>query len=131
MTNASSWTIKGKRPKFPTEAWVKKQVKSQLEQLGAWYFMPYGAGMGRSGIPDFICCCKGLFASIEVKKSGGKVSKLQEAENKGISLCGGWAYLVDENGLQRLWAALSSFYSPISHYHNRVLSKIDLRGADK
>jgi len=121
----AQWVIKGRRPKFPDEAWVKKQVKSQLEQLEIWYYMPNGGYYSTSGIPDFVCCDDGSFLGIETKDSDGKWSQAQQDRAKEIIENGGFYVLVDEDGLFALWDLNSN--GPRT-FHKGFF---DLRGADK
>lgn len=121
------WKIKGRRPKYPNEAWVKKQVKDQLEALkeryeDIWWYMPNGGYYGVSGIPDFIICFFGRFVSIETKDTDGKWSQAQQDKQKDISNAGGCYFLVDEDGIFTLWKYLS-----ITDLNGGFF---DLRGAD-
>jgi hypothetical protein len=52
------------------EGRVKAQVRKLLQELGIWYYQPVQNGMGRVGIPDFICCWRGNFIAIETKAPG-------------------------------------------------------------
>ena len=47
------------------EAKVKVKVKRILAEVGAWYCMPRGTVLGRSGVPDFLVCLHGRFIDIE------------------------------------------------------------------
>ena len=49
----------------------------------------HGGMYGTSGIPDIICCLDGRFIGIEVKRPGGKVSRLQEITLRKIETAGG------------------------------------------
>ena len=59
------------------EGHEKKEIKKYLDSIGAWYFCPYMAGMGKSGVPDIIACIVGHFVGIEVKREGKRPTKLQ------------------------------------------------------
>jgi len=52
------------------EGKVKKDVRAFLKEKGAWYYQPVQNGMGQVGIPDFICCYRGMFLAIETKAPG-------------------------------------------------------------
>lgn len=52
------------------EGRVKLAVKRFLTEAGIWFFMPVQTGYGVGGIPDFICCWRGLFIAIECKAPG-------------------------------------------------------------
>ena len=43
----------------------------------------------KAGIPDIICCYKGIFIGIETKVGKNKMSKLQEEHKKEIEKAGG------------------------------------------
>lgn len=84
------------------EALVKRNVKRILVECGVYFFMPYQAGMGRSGIPDVIACHKGHFLGIECKAGKGKTTALQDRELAGIAAAGGAALIINETNLQLL-----------------------------
>jgi len=77
------------------EGRVKEKIKKVLKQYEVWHFMPVSNGMGQMGIPDFVCCTKGLFFTIEAKKPGGKPTKLQEMQMNKIRIAGGRAFVID------------------------------------
>lgn len=52
------------------EGKLKHAVKKELKARSIFYFMPVSNGMGQVGIPDFICCCRGMFLAIETKAPG-------------------------------------------------------------
>jgi 4-aminobutyrate aminotransferase-like enzyme len=64
------------------EGKVKASVKYAMKKLGVWAYMPVQNGMGRVGIPDFICCVPteitpdmvgktiGVFMGVETKAPG-------------------------------------------------------------
>ena len=76
------------------EAKTKNAVKKMLEAMGVYYFMPFGGGYGRSGIPDIIGCVNGQFLAIECKAGKGKTTALQNRELQRIADAGGEALVV-------------------------------------
>ena len=84
------------------EAKVKKQVKTLLTQLGAYYVMPVTGGYGRQGVPDFLVCYKGRFIGIETKAGKGKTTALQDMNLQAIGTAGGVALVVYENDIDKL-----------------------------
>ena len=84
------------------EGAVKNRVKKELDELGAYYFMPATGGFGRSGIPDFVGCHKGVFFAIECKAGKGTPTALQERELKNIKRAGGQAWVVNETNVELL-----------------------------
>ena len=79
------------------EGKVKEACKRYLKGLGAWYFMPVSNGMGQVGIPDIICCYKGLFIAIETKAPGKRANTTpnQDRVIEAIQKADGWAVVVD------------------------------------
>lgn len=84
------------------EGKVKADVKKALAAEGVYYFMPVSNGMGRHGIPDFICCVGGIYLAIETKAGKGKTTALQEREMQHIRDAGGHALVVREDGIDAL-----------------------------
>ncbi len=50
-----------------TEAALKKEIKAYLTSVGAW-FDGSVRSYGRRGVPDILCCYRGRFLAIEVKR---------------------------------------------------------------
>lgn len=84
------------------EAHVKKQVKQILAKHKVWYFMPAMSGFGRAGIPDFICCIRGRMLGIETKAKNGKLTRIQEIEQKAINDAGGVCVVLRPDRVQAL-----------------------------
>lgn len=80
---------------------VKVKVVAFLRDAGVYYFSPATWGMGRSGVPDLVCCVAGKFLAIECKANGNKPTALQRAEINGIIESGGTAIVVDETNWER------------------------------
>jgi hypothetical protein len=59
------------------EGRVKDKIKRVLKSHGFWYYMPMQNGMGVVGVPDFVCCVRGLFVGIEAKAPGRVATKDQ------------------------------------------------------
>lgn len=80
------------------EGKVKHEVKKILNANGVWYYMPVQNGMGRVGIPDFICCWKGRFVAIECKAPGKRSNTTpnQDKVLEEINTAGGWTRVVDD-----------------------------------
>ena len=76
------------------EARCKRRVRDILDTNGVYHFMPFGAGAGRAGIPDIICCVNGFFLAIECKAGKGKTTALQDRELSRIRDAGGNAIVV-------------------------------------
>ncbi len=82
-----------------TEADVKKEIKTYLTSIGAWWMMHVPSGFGRNGIPDFVGCYRGWFLGIEVKRppEGGEKNpeptKWQAREIEDIRKAEGVAFV--------------------------------------
>lgn len=88
------------------ETKIQKQVQGYLKSIGAYCFKVHGSIYMRAGIPDIICCYKGLFIGIETKDGGNTPSELQKAHGRQIQKAKGIfivAYSVEdvENELKR------------------------------
>lgn len=84
------------------EGKVKAEVKTILNRLGIYWFCPRGTALGRSGIPDFVCCYKGAFVGIETKAGSNKPTALQTRELELIRNASGFAFVVNEENLKDL-----------------------------
>jgi hypothetical protein len=87
------------------EGKVKDKIKKILKEYNIYYTMPYGAGYGKAGVPDFLCCMNGQFLAIEAKANGGKTTALQDKNHHDITISGGTVWVVDENNINlfELW----------------------------
>lgn len=81
---------------------VKDRVVKLLKAHGVYYFFPATFGMGRSGVPDIICCINGKFLAVECKAGSNKPTALQERELQAIADAGGVAFVVNEDNLKML-----------------------------
>jgi hypothetical protein len=81
---------------------VKNKVVQILKQYEAYYFFPATYGMGRSGVPDIICCYRGCFIGIECKAGSNKPTPLQERELTAIKEAGGLSCVLNESNLPLL-----------------------------
>jgi Holliday junction resolvase len=93
------------------EGRVKEAIKKYLKSIGAWYFMPVSNGMGQVGIPDIICCYKGVFVAIEAKAPGKKanLTENQKRVMDAIRTADGWAWVCDDpTDLPMLFTALDA-----------------------
>lgn len=79
------------------ESQLTSQIKNYLKMKGAYCEKIFGGGFQSSGIPDILCCYKGLFIAIEVKSPTGKgrASDIQKLKVKTIRQCGGIAFITD------------------------------------
>lgn len=85
---------------------VKDQVVKTLKANGVYYFFPATFGMGRSGVPDIICCVEGRFLAIECKAGNNKPTALQDREMNAIVTSGGSAMVINEENLHEVGTAI-------------------------
>ena len=88
------------------EGKVKKRVVDELKKYGVYYFCPRGTIMGRAGVPDFVCCYRGYFLSIETKAGKNKPTALQYREMAEIAKAGGVALVINEDNIDAISKAL-------------------------
>lgn len=84
------------------EGKVKDKVVAVLKKEGIYYFFPATHGMGRSGVPDIICCLNGRFMAIECKAGRGSLTALQAQEIERIRSAGGCAAVVNEENIDNV-----------------------------
>lgn len=81
---------------------VKDKVVKVLKNHGLYYFFPATYGMGRSGVPDIVCCFNGIFLAIECKAGTNKTTPLQDKEIAAIRNAGGVAFVINETNINLL-----------------------------
>lgn len=86
------------------EAWEKTEIKARLLTASCWFFSPYMAGFGKSGVSDIIACVPriitpdmvghrlGLFSSVEVKREGKEPTPIQWRRMSEVEAAGGKAF---------------------------------------
>lgn len=92
------------------EGKVKKAIKKILDEFGedVYYFMPSMNGFGKAGVPDFVCCVRGIFFAIEAKadKDKNPPTQLQLNNLDSIDDAGGIAAVVDAKNIENLKQAI-------------------------
>jgi len=86
---------------------VKNKVVALLKEHSAYYFFPATYGMGRSGIPDVVCCHNGAFIGIECKAGKNTTTMLQDRELAAIEAAGGIALVINEHNINEVEKLLS------------------------
>jgi Holliday junction resolvase len=84
------------------ESKVKAQLRKKLDALGIYHFMPPANGFGRAGIPDIIGCYNGQFVAFECKAGKNIPTALQERELRNIQAAKGWAFVINEDNVDRI-----------------------------
>jgi len=86
---------------------VKNKVVALLKAHSVYYFFPATYGLGRSGVPDVVCCVRGRFLGIECKAGANKPTPLQLRELAAIQEAGGISLVINENNIDVLEALLN------------------------
>lgn len=78
------------------ESKLAKKVKSYLVAQGAFVFNVHGGDspFQEIGIPDLLCCFRGLFIGLELKLPGEEPSRIQELKMQKIRDADGIAEVV-------------------------------------
>ena len=79
---------------MPRETTIQKNIVRYLRDLGAWCFKVHGSPYQRAGVPDLLCCHKGVFYAFEVKRPGEKATPIQAHELEQVQAAGGTATVV-------------------------------------
>lgn len=90
---------------------VKNKVVALLKERGAYYFFPASYGMGRSGVPDIVCCVDGNFIGIECKAGKNKATPLQLKELAAIREARGTTFIINEENI----GVLAEYLKPYGH----------------
>lgn len=77
----------------PLEKTVVKAITQFLRARGAYVVKQHGSQFSTAGVPDLICCYKGHFLAVEVKRNhpSCKVSLVQKKHLNDVSDRGGIA----------------------------------------
>lgn len=76
---------------------VEDKIKEYLFNKGIYHFKVHGSKFMPIGLPDIVCCFRGSFLGIEVKRPGAKneQSEQQKVHERNINKSGGTYLLVD------------------------------------
>ena len=79
------------------ETQLTSKIKIHIKSRGGYVDKIFGGGYQASGIPDLMCCYKGLYVAIEVKSPTGKgrASDIQKLRVRAIRASGGIAFFAD------------------------------------
>lgn len=77
----------------PETRFRKNKIDPFLKSLPNCYFEAVQQ-RGKVGTPDYFFIINGQGGALEIKSSGGKLSKLQEFQLRRVAKAYGWAYVV-------------------------------------
>ena len=75
------------------ESQIKRSIRELLRWNKIFYYNAFGGPLSQKGISDLICCYKGRFVAIEVKKKAGKLSPDQETFLQHVNESGGLGFV--------------------------------------
>ena len=82
------------------EGKVKDALRKVLKKHDVWYFSPVSRGLGKHGIPDFVCCFGGRFLGFEAKALDGmQPTTLQKLCMADITNHGGYCMTVTPDAI--------------------------------
>ena len=75
---------------------IQTKIMNYISSIGGLPVKFNNIGIyAKAGVSDILACIKGKFVAIEVKKPGGKPSKLQEQFINAVNSIGGFAFWAD------------------------------------
>ena len=75
------------------ESKIQRDIISYLKRRKVFH-LRFQAQTNINGIPDIICCYKGLFIGLELKQEKGKATELQKKKLEAINNAGGIGLVV-------------------------------------
>lgn len=82
---------------------VKDECVKALKAFNVYYFFVPQNGYGRSGVPDIVGCCDGIFFAVECKAGKNTTTALQQREIGNIRNAGGVTFVINETNVNELW----------------------------
>ena len=76
---------------------IVSSIKKSLQSIGpdVFFWKEHCGPYGTSGIPDIICCYRGVFLGLECKRPSGQLTELQKRTISKIKEAGGIAARVE------------------------------------
>lgn len=108
---------------------VKKYVKKLLDKHGYFWWMPPANGFGKVGISDFNAIKTGMFMAIETKFGGNQPTPHQKAYLATVASHDHFAFVVDENNLDRLALFLQQLDESVERTANEGKPPTEEQGA--
>ena len=88
---------------------VKRKVVAIIKEYDAYYFYPISGGYGASGVPDIVCCYRGMFIAFECKAGKNTVTALQGKNIQHIRDNGGIARIINEDNIEEVRRIFEQF----------------------
>lgn len=71
------------------EARISRDIRKLVTERGGFAFKVWGNAQMMTGLPDLICCYRGVFVAFETKTPTGTVSARQAYVHRVIAAAGG------------------------------------------
>ncbi len=71
------------------EARISRRIRNMVKDRGGFAFKVWGNAQMMTGLPDLICCYRGIFVAFETKTATGSVSTRQSYVLRAIERAGG------------------------------------------
>lgn len=75
------------------ESKIQKEILAYLRKNKIFH-LRFQAQTNINGIPDIICCYKGLFIGLELKQENGRATELQKRKLEAINNAGGIGVII-------------------------------------
>lgn len=75
------------------EAKISQNIQKMIKSRGGFCFKVWGNPMMMNGLPDIICCYRGLFIGFETKTELGSTDARQEYVHRKLSEAGGLVFV--------------------------------------
>ena len=107
---------------------LENKVKQVLKDKGCWYVKYWGGGgYTRSGVPDLLICCTGIFMAVELKAPKGAPTDLQIRQLQKIRDSGGLAILLYPKDLELFKNLIRAIKGKKGMLVNTILEVFDER----
>lgn len=82
-----------------SEKAIDARIQKLVASRGGWSVKFHGTAKTRAGVPDRLVCYRGVFIAVEVKKPGGKPTRIQQFEIDQIKEAGGIAIVATDTDI--------------------------------
>lgn len=82
-----------------SEKAIDARIQKLVASRGGWSVKFHGTAKTRAGVPDRLVCYRGMFIAVEVKKPGGKPTRIQQFEIDQIKEAGGIAIVATDTDI--------------------------------
>lgn len=77
-----------------SETYLQRSIQKLIETRGGYVIKQHGSMISEPGVPDLLCCFKGIFVALECKETGNTPTKQQGIHCRLIKKAGGITAIV-------------------------------------